>query len=516
MFSSVRRSVVCLSMLGVVAAVVVALVSTWGLNRLGGIAERTLVAKDVVADILPPPMYLIELRLVLSQAVEGSMPLPEARQNITRLIGEYEQRVAYWTANPPFGLEKQLLGAQHDAARKFIAAARDDMLPLLERGQREEALAKLAQVHALYLVHRAGVDQTTVAASGFADRMIAEFAATGTQVSWIAGLVCGLAVAILVLMLRPVLRSILAPIAECTETAKQVAAGNLSGLIRQTRKDELGELQQALAAMQNGLRALVGEMRQRASEIADASATIADGGHQLGNRSDSVAAAALAMGRVTSTVGDTAESARQANQQAVEAATVAARGGALVNQVVETMEGIDGSARKIADIIGVIDGIAFQTNILALNAAVEAARAGEQGRGFAVVAAEVRLLAQRSASAAKEIKALIDTSVARVASGSQVVAQAGDTMGDIVRRVQGVSQAIAEITAATAAQGDGVVRVNAAMDELDAMGAANAALVENSAASADKLRRAATGLSSMVQSFRLDEAVAPAGRPLPA
>ena len=508
MFRSVRSAVLCLSTVGVAAALVIALVSHWGVSRLGGIASQTMVAKDVVADILPPPMYLIELRLVLSQAVEGSMPAADVRANVDRLIREYEDRVAYWTKNPPSGLEKQLLGVQHDMARKFIAAVRDEMVPLLDKGQADEARKKLTQVHALYLAHRAGVDQTTVAATAYADTMSKAFDAAGAEVGWITLAVCVLAMLLLMVVLRPILRGILAPIAFCTRMAQEVAGGNLSMTIQKTHDDELGELQVALAAMQAELRDMVGQVRQRASEIQHTSEAIAHGGQDLSQRGDSVQEAAAAMSRITSTVGDNADSARQANQQAAEAATVAERGGTLVHQVVQTMDGINDSARRIADIIGVIDGIAFQTNILALNAAVEAARAGEQGRGFAVVASEVRLLAQRSAAAAKEIKSLIDASVSRVDSGSRVVREAGDTMSDIVQRVQGVSQVIARITAATAAQGEGVARVNAAVARLDEMGSANSAMVKESADSAANLRQAAHSLVQTVQLFRLDAAEA--------
>jgi methyl-accepting chemotaxis protein len=209
------------------------------------------------------------------------------------------------------------------------------------------------------------------------------------------------------------------------------------------------------------------------------------------------------MEQLTATVTQNTDSARQANQLASSAATVAVRGGTLVGQVVSTMEGINHSSRQIVDIISVIDGIAFQTNILALNAAVEAARAGEQGRGFAVVASEVRLLAQRSAEAAKKIKVLIDASVSRVESGSQLVEQTGSTMTEIVASVQRVSSIIAEITTAAAEQDDGLGQISVAVARLDQMTQENAALVEESAASAENLRRSATGLTTLVGAFQL-------------
>jgi methyl-accepting chemotaxis protein len=249
------------------------------------------------------------------------------------------------------------------------------------------------------------------------------------------------------------------------------------------------------------------QVQGSASNIQVASSEIATGNQDLSSRTEQTASnlqqAASSMEQLTGTVKQSADSARHANQLAASAAEVAARGGSVVAQVVATMDEINTSSRKIADIIGVIDGIAFQTNILALNAAVEAARAGEQGRGFAVVASEVRSLAQRSAEAAKEIKGLIGASVDRVESGSKLVANAGSTMSEIVASVQRVSDIIGEITAASAEQSDGISQVNTSVTQLDQMTQQNAALVEQSAAAAESLRDQAEKLASVVGAFRL-------------
>jgi methyl-accepting chemotaxis protein len=246
--------------------------------------------------------------------------------------------------------------------------------------------------------------------------------------------------------------------------------------------------------------------------ISTASTQIASGNHDLSARTEQTASnlqqTASSMEELTGTLRQSAESASQANQLASSAAEVAQRGGAVVSQVVTTMGEINASSKRIADIIGVIDGIAFQTNILALNAAVEAARAGEQGRGFAVVASEVRSLAQRSAEAAKEIKALIGVSVDRVEIGTQLVQDAGSTMGEIVASVRRVTDMIGEITAAAAEQSQGVGQVNSAVNQLDQMTQQNAALVEESAAAAQSLKEQAERLSEVVGTFRLNEAVA--------
>ena len=305
-------------------------------------------------------------------------------------------------------------------------------------------------------------------------------------------------------------RSVTRPLQEAVATAEVIAANDLSQSLHSERKDELGDLLRALGRMQTALRQMVQQVRTSTDSISTASAEIATGNQDLSARTEQTAAnlqqAAASMEELTGTVRQSADSARQANQLAASAAEVAARGGEVVSQVVSTMDEINASSKKIADIIGVIDGIAFQTNILALNAAVEAARAGEQGRGFAVVAGEVRNLAQRSAEAAKEIKALIGASVDKVESGSRLVANAGQTMQEIVGSVQRVTDIIGEITAASSEQSDGIGQVNTSVVHLDRMTQQNAALVEESAAAAESLKEQAVKLANVIGSFRLDAA----------
>ena len=302
-------------------------------------------------------------------------------------------------------------------------------------------------------------------------------------------------------------RSIRAPLEQAVQAADRVANGDLSGVIRVEREDETGRLLSALERMQSSLVQTVRSVRQNAEGVASASSQIASGNADLSGRTEEQASAleetAASMEQLGSTVRQNADNARAANQMAMNASQVAAQGGAVVAEVVETMKGINNSSQQIADIITVIDSIAFQTNILALNAAVEAARAGEQGRGFAVVAGEVRTLAQRSAEAAKEIKALISTSVQRVEQGTQLVDKAGATMADIVSAISRVTDLMAEISAASQEQSQGVAQVGEAVTQMDQTTQQNAALVEESAAAAGALRKQAQDLVQAVAVFQL-------------
>ncbi len=302
-------------------------------------------------------------------------------------------------------------------------------------------------------------------------------------------------------------RQLTAELARAAAIADEVAAGNLGVDAASSRQDEVGDLLRALGSMTAQLGRSMRTVLDSSASIRTASAEIATGNQDLSTRTEQTAAnlqqAAASMEQLTGTVRQSADSARQANQLAGSAADAAARGGSVVSEVVTTMNDINVASKKIADIIGVIDGIAFQTNILALNAAVEAARAGEQGRGFAVVAAEVRSLAQRSALAAKEIKGLIGASVEKVEGGARLVADAGRTMNEIVSSVQRVSDIIGEITSAAAEQSDGIGQVNASVVQLDRMTQSNAALVEQSAAAAESLNDQAGKLAQVVGTFRL-------------
>jgi methyl-accepting chemotaxis protein len=508
---SLRQILLLLIALAIGMAGVLTGISLWGAHRSAVAAQRTFVAKDVTADVLPPPMYLIELRLVVSQAIEATMPVETAMREAQRLENEYNARVSYWTEHPPYGLEAQLLGTQHRAAERLFEMTRA-ALTAVAAGDRSAAAAALAEVHATYLAHRAGVDETVTASSKFAQATIASFESTGESIERIQWTLLVASALVLTGFGTWARRSIWATTggepARAAWIANAVAQGDLSIRVP-VAKGDTASVMAALARMCENLAKVVGTVRDSSDFIANGSDQIAAGNADLSRRTEQQASnlqeTAASMHEFASTVRSTAETSRLASQLARSASDVATKGRAAVDQVVSTMQDIAASSEKIADIVGVIDEIAFQTNILALNAAVEAARAGDQGRSFAVVAGEVRSLARRSADAAKEIKDLIGASTTRVASGSRLAADAGTTMADIVAQVSRVAALIGEISAATAEQTDSIGQVSNAVSRLDETTQENAALVEQSAAAADSLSQLAVRLVEAVSVFKLSQ-----------
>ncbi|MFT3814470.1 MAG: methyl-accepting chemotaxis protein [Acidovorax sp.] len=394
------------------------------------------------------------------------------------------------------------------AARKTMMGLRDKARALKAGGQHDEAVRLVKQQYnpavAQYLqtLHDfVQLQQDTAHASQ------GDMAAQRGRILMFSGVAVALLMAAIVAGAFFLIRSIEQPLAQANGLAQRIAGGDLSARATVARGDEFGDLLRSLYAMCEALGRTVSQVRHSADSIATASAEIATGNQDLSARTEQTSSnleeTAAAMEEFTSTIQQSAGSAQQASSLAASASGVARRGGEAVAQVVSTMQDIHQSSQKIADIIGVIDGIAFQTNILALNAAVEAARAGEQGRGFAVVAGEVRSLAGRAASAAKEIKQLIGASVERVESGARQVQGAGATMQEVVQSVQRVTDMIGEITAAATEQSAGVAQVNQAVGQLDQMTQQNAALVEQSAAAAQSLREQAAQLAQAVAVFRV-------------
>jgi methyl-accepting chemotaxis protein len=416
---------------------------------------------------------------------------------------------------------KEILARVQQQRAAFLKVG-DQYLGLIQQGQRDEALKVMVdQVRPIQLEYQKTIDeqvayQTQV--TGNAGRRAEAAASALERDVLIAG---ALAIVCAVFLAITIIRSITRPLAQAVEAADRVASGDLSGQIIVKAKDETGHLLSALQRMQQSLVNTVGSVRQNAEGVASASSQIASGNNDLSARTEQQASAleetAASMEELGSTVRQNADNARQANQLAVSASSVAVKGGDVVAEVVETMKGINASSNKIADIISVIDGIAFQTNILALNAAVEAARAGEQGRGFAVVAGEVRNLAGRSAEAAKEIKSLITASVERVEQGTALVDKAGATMTEVVASIRRVTDIMGEISAASSEQSAGVGQVGEAVTQMDQATQQNAALVEEMAAAASALNAQAGELVNAVAVFKLDTSTATrAAAPMPA
>jgi len=411
--------------------------------------------------------------------------------------------------------EKQI-SATIAVARKRYVSTRDAVVALKKEGKLEEAEAALQRdflpagtayldaLRALQEAQRKNID-------GMAARIEDTFQSNRRFLIAFGVLVLAIGAAAAWYLTR----GIVVPLNRAVEIACSVANNDLRSEITVSTTDETGRLLNALRTMNEGLSRIVGEVRASTENISTASGQIAAGNMDLSSRTEQQASSleetASSMEELTSTVKQNADNARQANQLAVQASEVAVRGGAVVGEVVQTMESIDASARKIVDIISVIDGIAFQTNILALNAAVEAARAGEQGRGFAVVASEVRNLAQRSAAAAKEIKQLINDSVEKVGAGSKLVEQAGMTMSEVVDSIHRVTDIMGEITTASVEQSAGIEQVNHAIVEMDGVTQQNAALVEEAAAAASALQDQAESLAQAVSIFKLADAPAAQG-----
>ncbi|MCH8180933.1 MAG: HAMP domain-containing protein [Proteobacteria bacterium] len=480
-------------------------------SQLTRISEDVGLSKDAVADILPPPMYLIEMRLVLSQLVEGSLSAVQGQAEIARLAKEYGERVAFWQQQPnvPEPVRAAMLGAQHQRALAFIAKARQ-VAEMAGRMGSEDLRLEVPELNALYLSQRQEVDKTVKVAAALAERRTQDFTAVVARSQWGLALVFGVTALLSVVLFGVTIRSILGPLQQSVASVHRMADGDLCEDIRPQGRDEMTTLSSALLQLQRSLTRTVQAVQHNAEVVAATSRHIAHGNRDLSDRTQRQAAAleqtAATMGQLSEAMGHNAEQSREASVLAGGASEAASHSGSVMGQVVDSIRGIQSSSRQIGDIIGVIDSIAFQTNILALNAAVEAARAGEQGRGFAVVAAEVRSLAQRSAEAAREIKGLITSSGEQVERGTRLVDEAGRAMSDTVSAIQHVADIVRGITTSSVQQTEGVGQVGQAVSQMDHATQQNAALVQEGASTAAQLSVQAESLLEAIAAFRLSAA----------
>jgi len=439
-------------------------------------------------------------------AVSSAADLPAAMDKYRAGLADFDQARADYSAFLYDAHEKALFEEAMQGWQGYLAAG-ESVRQAARDGRRDDAIATvlanvkvfdstLARLDALMRYNDDGSKEDAAHAGQLYENariVVVALVAATCLFAFVLGLV--------------IARSITRPLDAAVRLAQAVADGDLTRDVRARGRDEIATLSRALGAMVERLRGIVSEVRHGVESVGTASAQIATGNADLSQRTEEQASnlqqTAASMEELTSTVRQNADNARAAAQLASGARDVASHGGRVVEQVVSTMGEITESSRRIADIIGVIDGIAFQTNILALNAAVEAARAGEQGRGFAVVASEVRTLAQRSAAAAKEIKSLIHASAGKVEDGSRLVLEAGSTMADIVAQVQRVNDLVGEISAASTEQTRGIEQVGQAVTQLDQVTQQNAALVEESAAAAESMRHQAESLAHSVAVFRV-------------
>jgi len=513
--------------LGVGFAIVLALLTAMlilGLSSLSRIGSRT---HDIVSDKnvkMAAANVLVDNVRTISLALTTMIVVPDTAGMNAELAKVAEARKNYGAARETMlkllsdDKERQLMAAV-DEALKSGAVKNNELVRLRKDGEVQDATEFLLKetgpsLNAVLRALDAFVDYEAKLANDAAVDVEQVYSSSQILllVLGIAGIAIGAGVAWFIT------RSITGPLNKAVDLAETVASGDLSSHIEAGSGDETGRLLNALRAMNDSLLNVVSQVRSGTDAISTASSEIAAGNLDLSSRTEHQASSleqtASSMEELTSTVKQNADNARQANTLAKSASEVASRGGDIVAQVVDTMGTINDSSRKIVDIIAVIDGIAFQTNILALNAAVEAARAGEQGRGFAVVASEVRNLAQRSAAAAKEIKELINASVANVDTGSRLVNDAGQTMGDIVTSIQRVTDIMGEITSASQEQTLGIEQINSAIAQMDEVTQQNAALVEEAAAASQSMQEQAGNLATVVGFFKTGThaAAAPAPR----
>ncbi len=482
--------------------------------RIGGAAyDKIIQAKDLVADILPPPLYIIEPYLEATKAAHLDTPVVDVKKRMAELRKDYDTRRSFWQGTTlDSAIRDKLTEASHVYVGKFWVAFDDRLVPSLERQDHAAAMAAYAELTALYQAHRAVIDEIVTSANALAEKVEADASNQGRIAIWSVAAVDAALFLLLIAGIVAIIRRLVSPLKILGDSLANLSSGNLTARITQKMPPEYRQLQENLNTAIDRLNEVIGAVKRSARDVTSASVEISASTTDLSQRTEEQAATleetAASMEQISSIVKSNADNAVRAAAQAKTTQSVANRGGDIVSSAVSAMAQIEGSSHRISDIISVIDEIARQTNLLALNAAVEAARAGEAGRGFAVVASEVRSLAQRSSQAAKDIKDLITRSSTEVKDGVDLVNRAGQSLGEIVTSIKEVAAIIDDIASASAEQASGIDQINKALTQMDTVTQQNSALVEENASTARSLENQARAMDGHVDFFNIGQVAA--------
>ena len=505
-----RTQILVLGLFGALLASVSGSMGLLGVSRLGVSIDESLRASETLQTSQDADMMHDAVRADAQMAYLGALDksparIAEAQASLTEHARKFDEALSKLGQLPLGADSRSALAAAEPLVKKYLASAARVVDAAGSDAARARAEMPALQTAFSELEDRMAALSDSIEKNG--QKVIADAQAGVTRTHAMVGVSLAIGAALIVIAALALARHMTRPMAHAVDVAADMARGDLTTTIRLHGNDETLQLLHSMQRMQTDFSRIVAEVKANAHSMATASREIAVGNLDFSNRTEQQASSlqqtAATMEQMSSTVRTNADNARQADQLAVGASSVALKGGEVMGQVVATISGINDSSKKIADIIGVIDGIAFQTNILALNAAVEAARAGEQGRGFAVVAGEVRALAQRSAEAAREVRTLVQESVERVAEGTVLVDEAGKTMQEIVGAIRRVTEIVAEISTATSEQSTGISQVGEAVSHMDQATQQNAALIEQSAAATESLSKQANALVESVAAFKV-------------